>query len=191
MSSRTPELRNQLTFLPDILEEKIEQGPHAARFYLYLADILELDLKKVSAFGTPQYCRRTALACIFYSMHYGHFESEQIVIFMKDSIGVYWILCGMSIPSYKTIERIINDLLEEIENLFIQILNLCDSFNLIGRERAFVDGTKKQANASKHKAMSYEYLKKKISSGTEALKVLFKELRSIIDDFEVVHPLMN
>ena len=184
MPSRVPILRNQLTFLPDLLEEKVEQGPHAARFYLYLADILNLNLKKVSPLGAPPYCRHTALASIFYAMHHGHFESEQIVKFIGDSIGAHWILSGMTIPSYKTIERVVNDLLGEVENLFIQILNLCDGFDLIGRERTFVDGTKKQANASKHKAMSYEYLNKKIDSGAEALKVLFKELRSIMDGIE-------
>jgi len=117
-------------------------------------------------------------------MFSGHFESQQIIRFWEDSIGAQWILNGMKVPSYKTVERIINALLSEIENFFIQILKLCDSVGLIGRERTFTDGTKKQANASKHKAMSYEFLNKKIVNGKESLKQLFAELRSIMDGIE-------
>jgi hypothetical protein len=117
-------------------------------------------------------------------MFHGHFEAQKIVRFSNDSIGAQWILNGMKLPSYKTIQRVITGLLLEIEGFFIQILQLCDSCGLIGRERAYTDGTKKQANASKHKAMSYEYLNKKIASGEDALKLLFEELRGVMDGID-------
>ena len=183
MHSRTPALRNQMVF-PTLLRERVEKGPHIARFFLWLAKEIQLNLYKTYWNGSPPYCRYTLLACILYAMYHGHFESQQIVKFTGDSIGAQWIMNGMKMPSYKTVERVINDLLCEIENFFIQILRLCDSCGLIGRERTYTDGTKKQANASKHKAMSYEYLNKKIDSGKESLKLLFAELRGIMDDFE-------
>jgi len=106
-------------------------------------------------------------------------------MFTKDSIGAQWILNGMEMPSYKTVERIINALLEELDSVFIQILSLCDKFGLIGGERTYIDGVKIKANASKHKAMSYEYLEKKIPSKKEELKALFASLSDIVDDTDL------
>ena len=183
MHSRSPALRNQIVF-PSLLRDKVERGPHAARFFLYLAKTLDLELYRSNILGTPPYCRCTLIAGIFYAMFSGHFESQKIIQFWEDSIGAQWILNGIKMPSYKTVERIINALLLEVENFFIQVLELCDSVGLIGRERTFTDGTKKQANASKHKAMSYEFLNKKIVNGKETLKQLFVELRSIMDGIE-------
>ena len=181
MSTRTPALREQLIVLPELLAEKVESGPHAARFFLYLAEMLNLMLYKRLHIGTPPYSRTTLIAVIFYAMYKGLFESQNIVQFAGDSIGAQWLLNGMAIPSYKTVERTINDLLKELDNAFIQILSLCEQQGLIGGERAYTDGVKVQANASKHKAMSYEYLGKKISRGKEDLKELFAVIRDIID----------
>ena len=181
MSIRTPALRNQLIVLPELLAEKVENGPHAARFFLYLAETLDLDLYRVSYTGAPAYSRTTLVAVIFYAMYKGIFESQNIVQFAGDSIGAQWILNGMAIPSYKTVERTINALLKELDNAFIQVLSLCEQQGLIGGERAYTDGVKVQANASKHKAMSYAYLGKKIARGKEDLKELFAVLRDIID----------
>jgi hypothetical protein len=102
----------------------------------------------------------------------------------KDSIGATWILNGMKLPSYKTIDRVINDLLDNIELIFKQIIDLCDSYNLIGKKRAFIDGTKTKANASKHKAMSYEYLCKKIDNNKNTIQDLMEEVIENIDGLE-------
>jgi transposase len=184
MARRTPELREQQIFLPELISERVEQGPHAARFFQYLARNLNLKLQKASALGTPEYCRTTLLAGIFYAMYRGYFGADEIHHLLGDSIGAQWIMNGMTLPSSRTIDRIIDDLLLEIEDFYIQILQLCGSFGLVGGELFYIDGTKKQANASKHKAMSYGRLNKKIGNGKETLKTLFKELKSIADGLE-------
>ena len=184
MALRKPELRDQQIFIPELISERVEQGAHAARFFRYLAGELDLNLQRAYALGTPPYCRTTLLAGIFYAMYRGYFGAADVRRFLEDSIGAQWILCGMKLPSSRTIDRIIDELLLEIESFYKQILQLCDSFGLIGGEIFYIDGTKKQANASKHKAMSYGRLNKKIDNGKETLKNLFKELRSVIDGFE-------
>ena len=184
MSLRTAQLRDQQVILTVLISESVERAPHAARFFLYLANKLDLSLYRTAFTGSPPYNRGTLLAAIFYAMYNGHFASEKIINFLNDSIGAQWILNGMRIPGRKTFDRVIDDLLMEVESFCSQILKLCDSVGLIGRERTYIDGTKKQANASKHKAMSYEYLKKKIDKGRETVKDLFVELRSIMDGYE-------
>jgi hypothetical protein len=184
MALRRPELREQQVFIHELLSERVEQGPHEARFFLYLVRVLDLKLLRPAELGTPPYCRNTLLAGIFYAMYRGYFGAREILGFLEDSIGAQWIMCGMKLPSARTIDRIIDELLSEIDNFCIQILDLCDGFNLIGGEVYYIDGTKKQANASKHKAMSYGRLTKKIKNGKETLKTLFKELRNIMDGYE-------
>jgi len=184
MSSRTSELREQLIVLPEMLAERVESGPHAARFFLYYANMLELRLYRRLYIGTPPYNRSTLVAVILYAMYSGHFESRNIVKFVEDSIGAQWILNGMKMPSYKTVERTINALLEELDDIFIQTLSLCKEHDLIGGERSYTDGVKVKANASKHKAMSYEYLGKKIARGKDGLKELFAALREIVEGWD-------
>jgi len=122
MSLRVPQIKNQMYVFPELLEEKVEKGPHTARFYLYLAGILDLELYRREIMGTTPYSRSTLIAVILYSMNEGYFSSKGIVKYAKDSIGVHWILNGMKMPSYKTVERVINAFLDEIDNFFTQIL---------------------------------------------------------------------
>ena len=191
MSSRTPALRNQLIVLPELLAERVESGPHAARFFLYLAETLELSLYKVMIMGTPPYSRPTLVAVIFYAMYSGHFEYENIVQFAGDSIGAQWILNGMKMPSYKTVERTIKEILSGLDSIFVQVLKLCGQQGLIGEERGYIDGVKVKANASKHKAMSYEYLGKKTIRGKEDLKTLFAALKEVVDGWELTEEDFN
>ena len=184
MSLRTPALSNQLVVLPELLSERVESGPHAARFFLYLAGELDLMMYRSTGLGTPPYSRVTLVAVIFYAMFSGHFESRNIVQFAKDSIGAQWILNGMKMPAYKTVWGTINDLLGELDSVFIQILSLCKQLDIVGGKRGYIDGVKVQANASKHKAMSYEFLGKKISRGKEDLKTLFAALREMVNEWD-------
>jgi len=185
MSLRTPAISNQLIMLPELLAERVESGPHAARFFLYIAGELDLQLYRSTGLGTPPYSRATLLAVIFYAMYSGHFESRNIVQFAEDSIGAQWILNGMKMPRYKTVWQTIRDILDELDSIFIQILSLCEQQDLIGGKRSYIDGVKVQASASKHKAMSYEYLEKKITRGMEDLKALFVALREMVTEWDL------
>ena len=184
MSLRVPQIKNQMYVFPELLEDKVGNKPHAARFFLYLASIMDLNLYKRESMGTPPYSRPTLIAVILYAMYSGHFSTIGIIKFAEDSIGAHWILNGMKMPSYKTVERIINSLLDEMDNFFSQILLICEDLTLVGKKRIYIDGVKIKANASKHKAMSYGHLAKKIKSGKKEFELLFTELKDSIDGFE-------
>ena len=51
MSLRVPQVKNQMYIFPELLEDKVENKPHAARFFLFLADVLDLDLYKQASMG--------------------------------------------------------------------------------------------------------------------------------------------
>ena len=178
--SRRPH-RNNIVLFPELVRNRVENKPHAARFFLYIANILFFPFYKTKNEGTTPYHRPTLVALIFYGFFKGHISADDIIDMAEDSIGATWILGGMSIPSYKTIDRVIDNILDNIDLIFMQIIQLCQAFNLIGGERTFIDGTKTKANASKHKAMSYEYLNKKIDNTEDKIKDFFQEIMEYID----------
>lgn len=184
MSKRNPDAPNQIVLFQELLCEKIEHKPHAARFFSYLADELNLTYYAQLPMGAPLYSRRVLTAVIFYAMYNGHYASQKICKFAEDSIGAQWILSGMSMPSYKTVERTIDSLLDELDRLFFQIIGICEGLSLIGRERMYIDGTKVKANASKHKAMSYDHLMKNIKSQTNDMEALYETIKPYIDEAE-------
>jgi len=90
----------------------------------------------------------------------------------------------MSIPSAKTIDRVLDDILDNIELIFEQVIRLCQAFNLIGQERMYIDGTKTKANAFKHKAMSYKYMCKKIEKDQEQISDLIEDVFAFMNDYK-------
>ena len=64
------------------------------RHVSFLAGILDLNLYKRSAMGSPPYARPTLVAVILYAMYKGYFEALGIIRFASDSIGAHWILNG-------------------------------------------------------------------------------------------------
>ncbi len=63
--------------------------------------------------------------------------------------------------------------LEALAGLFLQALRLCEKASLVKLGHVAIDGTKLQANASKHKAMSYERM-------TEKEKALKQEVEKLL-----------
>ena len=59
-------------------------------------------------------------------------------------------------PDHDTIASFRQQHLEALAGLFTQALQLCQKAGLVKLGHVAIDGTKLQANASKHKAMSYE-----------------------------------
>ena len=58
-------------------------------------------------------------------------------------------------PDHTTINEFRKRHLKALSGLFLQALQLCQAAGLVKMGHVALDGTKKQANASKHKAMSY------------------------------------
>ena len=59
-------------------------------------------------------------------------------------------------PEFRTISEFRKRHLQALGKLFGQILQLCEKAGLVKLGHVALDGTKIKANASKHKAMSYE-----------------------------------
>ena len=66
------------------------------------------------------------------------------------------IIVGNDIPDFRRIAEFRRRHLGSIQHLFLEVLRLCQQAGLVNIGRLSLDGTKVKANASRHKAMSYD-----------------------------------
>ena len=70
------------------------------------------------------------------------------------------MIVAQDAPDFRTIADFRKRHLTALSNLFLQVLKLAEKASLVKLGHVALDGTKMKANASKHKAMSYERMKK-------------------------------
>jgi len=69
-------------------------------------------------------------------------------------------IVGLDAPDFRTVSNFRKRHLKALGRLPGQILQLCEKAGLVKLGHVALDGTKIKANASKHKAMSYERMEK-------------------------------
>lgn len=152
--------RHQYSLLPAAIDDWLPQN-HLARFVVEAVEMLDLSAIYAcyGARGGRAYGPKLMVSLLFYGYATGVFSSRKLEAASYDSVAFRYI-CGNHHPDHDTIATFRKQFLAELEGLFVQIL-------LMARELGFghvgqlnIDGTKIQANASKHSAMSYEYLQK-------------------------------
>lgn len=134
---------------------------HLARF---VVDIVEgLDFRDIynqyKGVGSTPYDPKLLMSLIFYGYATGVFSSRKIEKATYDSVAFRFI-GGNHHPDHDTISSFRKRFLPEIKGMFKEILLIGKELNLVKMGNIYIDGTKVQANASRHKAMSYEYMKK-------------------------------
>ena len=74
------------------------------------------------------------------------------------------------------------DNLEALSGLFLQVLALCQQAGLVKLGHVALDGTKVKANASKHKAMSYQRMQEKEAQLAAEVAELLRRAQAADDD---------
>ena len=88
-------------------------------------------------------------------------------------------LCADQHPDHDTIASFRQQHLPVLAELFTQVLQLCNKAGLVKLGHVAIDGSKRQANASKHKAMSYDRMEEKEKQlKTEVEKLLAQAAES-------------
>jgi transposase len=137
---------------------------HLARFML---DVVEqLDLSPIFAHyereqrGFPPHHPKMMVALLLYAYCVGVPSSRKIEKRCHEDVA-FRVIAGNTQPDHSCISDFRRIHLTSLAALFIQVLQLCEKAGLVKLGHVALDGTKLKANASKHKAMSYEYMKKK------------------------------
>jgi transposase len=105
--------------------------------------------------GQPPYHPRMMLVLLLYSYCIGVFSSRKIAARSETDVA-FRVIVGDNIPDFRTISEYRRRHLEQFQHLFVEVLRLCRESGLLKVGRLALDGTKIKANASRHKAMSYD-----------------------------------
>jgi len=88
------------------------------------------------------------------------YSSRRIAKAAEERADFMMIVAGDP-PDFRTISDFRKRHLEALAGLFVQVLQLAEQAGLVKLGHVALDGTKIKANASKHKAMSYQGMKKR------------------------------
>ena len=145
--------------LRDWLPEK-----HLAYF---VSDVVDnLDLSAMDAVygtekrGQPPYDPQMMTKVLVYGYCVGVFSSRRIERRLVEDIA-FRVLAAGNQPNFRTISDFRKIHLKTLEGLFEQVLKIALEAGAMKVGRVAVDGTKVKANASKHKAMSYDRMPEK------------------------------
>jgi transposase len=149
---------DQVWLLPPSIHDFVPAG-HPAHLVRELVRS-ELDLAAVVADyegeerGQPPYHPAMMVALLLYAYVQGVYSSRRIARACEERLDVMAVT-GMQRPDFRTVNGFRKRHLAALAELFVQVLQLCREAGLVKLGHVALDGTKLQANASKHKAMSY------------------------------------
>jgi len=153
---------DQVLLMAPVLSEWLPEGDLAH----FVSDLVEtaLDLSPVYAAyeeerGFPPYDPRLMLKLLIYGYANGVASSRKLERATFRDVAVR-MLCADQHPDFRSIARFRARHLDALSELFVQALKLCQQAKLVGLGSLALDGTKLRANASRHKAMSYERMGK-------------------------------
>jgi transposase len=150
---------DQHYLLPQDMREWLPEG-HLAWFVSEVADELDLSeivgaYEKQELRGRPGYDPTMMVKLLLYAYCVGKPSSRKIEKATYEEVP-FRVLSADQHPDHASIAAFRRRHLTALSGLFLQVLMLCRKAGLVKLGHVALDGTKVRANASRHKAMSYE-----------------------------------
>jgi transposase len=147
--------RETIYLFPPSVEDWLPEN-HLARFIVEVVSKLDLHELKMpyTGVGSEAFHPEMLLALLFYGYATGVFSSRKLEQATHDSIAFRYIAANTH-PDHDTIATFRKRFLEQLKPLFLQILLLAKTLGFLKLGKISLDGTKIQANASKHSALSW------------------------------------
>jgi len=169
--------QHQRFLLPPSLDDWLT-SEHTARF---ISETVEsaLDLSLIydnyrNATGAPPYDPAMMTKLLLYGYSIGVTSSREIERRSSTDVAFRWLSANVT-PHYRSIARFRRRHLGALEDLFTQVLVLCEGAGLVKLGRVALDGTKVRASASRHKAMSYDRMGKRVEELRAEVAALLAE----------------
>ena len=106
----------------------------------------------------PPFDPRVMTALLLYAYCSGLYSSRRIAKACAERVD-FMMIVAHDAPDFRTIADFRKRHLPALGRLFLQVLKLAEKAGLAKLGHVALDGTKIRANASKHKAMSYDRMK--------------------------------
>src|SRR3954452_4119260 len=154
---------DEAQLLPPSVQDYVPED-HLSRLIVALVRE-ELDLSAIrisyrSGLGQPPFDPRMMTALLLHGYASGIYSSRRIAKAAVERADFMMIVAGDP-PDFRTISEFRRRHLPALAALFVQVLRLAEKAGLVKLGHVALDGTKIKANASKHKAMSYERMEKR------------------------------
>jgi len=171
-----------------VLQEWVPEGDLAH----FVCDLVEdsLDLSEIYASyeeerGYPPYDPRLMLKLLIYGYATGTVSSRKLEQATHRDVAVRMLVADQH-PDYRSIARFRTRHLDALAELFVQALRLCKKAGLVKMGSLAIDGTKLRANASRHKAMSYERMGKAEVQLEAEIAAIEAQAAALLSDAEAV-----
>lgn len=152
--------------------------------YFLLDTVPQLDLSAFYAWyeretrGAPPYDVGMMCTLLTYGYCVGVFSSRKTAAACERNLA-FKAIVGTEAPNFRTISDFRKIHHEAFADLFVEVLRLAGEMGLVRLGSLAIDGTKVQANASRHKAMSYAYLNKEIDRVRAEIKALLARAEAV------------
>ena len=130
--------------------------------FFLLDTIPQLDLSAFYAYystdgrGQPPFSVEMMVTLLVYSYSVGVFSSRKIAAACERNLA-FLAIVGPDRPDFRTISEFRKHHAAAMRPLFIEVLRVAGELGMVKLGNLSTDGTKIEANASRHKAMSYGY----------------------------------
>jgi transposase len=157
-----------------------ERIPDGDLVFFLLDVVPQLDLDvfyesyEVETRGAPPFDPAMLVCLLLYSYCVGVFSSRKIARACERNLA-FLAIVGDDRPDFRTIGDFRKGHLEAFADVFTQVLRLAAELGMVGLGNISFDGSKFKANASRHKAMSYGYMKKEQERLKQEIHDLLKQ----------------
>src|SRR5499426_3407754 len=121
--------------------------------------------------GAPPFDPQMMVCLLLYAYCMGVFSSRKIAQACERNLAFIAIV-GAERPDFRTISDFRKLHLEAFCAVFVEVLRIAGEAGMVQLGNISTDGTKLQGNASRHKAMSYGYMKKEVERLREEIEAL-------------------
>lgn len=173
---------SQGRFIPVYFDKQIIPGTFEHTLHYLIDNEIDLSIFDLryqnDETGAPAYDPAILLKIILYAYSKGITSSRDISQCCRENI-IFMALSADTRPHFTTIADFISTTDREIIKLFLQVLLVCDSMGLIGKEMFAVDGCKMSSNASKEWSGTKEELRHKKDRMERAIKQILARHREM------------
>src|SRR5437667_11615020 len=151
--------------------------PEGDLVFFLIDTVSRLDLRRFYApyeqetRGAPPFDPAMMVCLLLYAYSVGVFSSRKIALACERNLA-FMAIVGEERPDFRTISDFRKLHLEAFKEVFVQVVRLAAASGLVKLGNVSTDGTKIQGNASRHKAMSYGYMKKEVERLREDIETL-------------------
>jgi transposase len=154
---------DEVQLLPPSVQDYVAKD-HVSRLIVALVreslELCAISGSYTSGLGQPPFDPRMMTALLLHGYASGLYSSRRIAKAGVERADFMMIVAGDP-PDFRTISEFRRRHLRALAGLFVQVLKLAGKAGLVKLGHVALDGTKIKANASKHKAMSYQRMKKR------------------------------